>query len=85
METAENIKQDIRNFIIANIFNGTDDGTLKDDTQLIRTRLMDSIVALKLVSHLEEKFGIEFQAHEVDQDNLDSINIIAKFTQSKLK
>ena len=81
----EDIKQNVRQFLIQNIFEGNDEGKLMDNTPLISSRLMDSIVALKLVSHLEEKFGIEFEAHEVDQDNLDSIDLIAKFVQSKLK
>jgi acyl carrier protein len=85
MATDQEIKQVIRQFIIDNIFGGTDDGKLKDDTSLIKTRTMDSIVALKLVSHLEEKFGIEFEANEVDQDNLDSINTIVAFVQKKMK
>ena len=85
METAQNINTVVRQFIIDNIFAGVDDGQLKDDTSLIKTRTMDSIVALKLVSHLEEKFGIEFEAHEVDQDNLDSINVIVAFVQKKMK
>lgn len=79
------IHQAIRAFLIQNVFEGKDDGQLKDDTALISSRIMDSIVALKLVSHLEEKFGIEFEAHEVDQDNLDSINTIAAFVQKKMK
>jgi acyl carrier protein len=85
METAENINTTVRKFIIDNIFAGVDDGQLKGDTSLIKTRTMDSIVALKLVSHLEEKFGIEFEAHEVDQDNLDSIDTIVAFVQKKMK
>ena len=81
----ETIRLEVRKFIIDNIFAGTDDGSLKDDTSLIKTRTMDSIVALKLVSHLEDKFSIEFEAHEVDQDNLDTINTIVAFVQKKMK
>lgn len=80
----DQIKQTIRDFVVQNVFGGnaTD---LTDDTSLVKSRLMDSIVALKLVSHLEEKFGIEFEAHEVDQDNLDTINLMTAFVQSKMK
>lgn len=85
METAQNINKVVRQFLIENIFAGVDDSQLKDDTSLIKTRTMDSIVALKLVSHLEEKFGIEFEAHEVDQDNLDTIATIVAFVQKKMK
>jgi acyl carrier protein len=79
------IRNVIRTFLIDNIYAGKDTGELKDDTALISTRAMDSIVALKLVSHLEEKFGIEFEAHEVEQDNLDSIATIAAFVEKKMK
>lgn len=75
----------VRAFLIDNIYGGKETGELTDTTPLISTRLMDSIVALKLVSHLEEKFGIEFEAHEVDQDNLDTIGTIVAFVQKKMK
>jgi acyl carrier protein len=78
-------KQVIREFLIENMFNGNDNGELTDDTPLISSRLMDSIIALKLVTHLEEKFGIEFEAEEVDQDNLDTINKLSAFVQKKMK
>ena len=79
----DEIRNAIRAFLIENIFEGKDNGQLKDDTALISSRIMDSIVALKLVSHLEEKFGIELEAHEVDQDNLDTINKMVDFVATK--
>ncbi len=79
------IRQEVRQFIIDQVYQGNDSSSLTDDTSLIRSRLIDSIVALKLVSHLEEKFGIEFEAHEVDQDNLDTIAIITAFVQQKIR
>ncbi|MFN8715166.1 MAG: phosphopantetheine-binding protein [Bacteroidota bacterium] len=75
----ELIKATVRKFLEENM-PGVE---LADDTLLISNRLMDSIVALKLVSHLETAFNIEFEAHEVDQDNLDSINVITAFTVRK--
>jgi acyl carrier protein len=79
----DEVRNEIRAFLIENIFEGKDNGQLKDDTALISSRIMDSIVALKLVSHLEEKFGIELEAHEVDQENLDSINKMVDFIATK--
>lgn len=81
----QEIQEAVRAFITENIFNGKDSAELTEETALISSRLMDSIVALKLVSYLEEKFNIEFEAHEVDQDNLDSIKLIVAFVESKLK
>ena len=85
MHTHEEISQTIRKFIMDNIFGGKDNPDLKNETSLIASRMMDSIVALKLVTHLETTYNIEFEAHEVTQENLDSINKIASFVQGKLK
>jgi acyl carrier protein len=85
MATQEEIAQAIRQFIIDNTFEGKDEPKLTNETPLISSRIMDSIVALKLVSHLESKFGFEFEAHEVTQENLESIAVLTAFVQSKLK
>ena len=85
MHTHEEISQTIRKFIMDNIFGGKDNPDLKNETSLIASRMMDSIVALKLVTHLETTYNIEFESHEVTQENLDSINKIASFVQGKLK
>lgn len=81
--SSNDVKSEIRNFFTVNLSIPAD--SVKDDTKLISTRIVDSIVALRLVSHLEEKFHIEFEAHEVNQDNLESIDRIAQFVQSKMK
>ncbi len=56
---------------------------LEDETPLLSSGILDSISALQLVDFLEKEFGFEFQAHEVDQDNLDSIHRILMFIDSK--
>jgi acyl carrier protein len=80
MNNKNEIREAVRSFIASNSPNL---GEVTNDTKLVSSGMMDSIVALKLVSFLEEKFGIEFEAHEVDQDNLDTIDIITRFVQSK--
>lgn len=85
MSNKQDISQTVRQFILENVFGGNENSDLKSDTSLISSRLMDSIVALKLVTFLENKYGIEFEAHEVSQDNLDSIDRISDFVLSKMK
>lgn len=77
------IKSEVRNFLSSNLSGGI--SVIQDDTKLISSRLIDSIVALRLVSHLESKFNIEFAAHEVTQENLETIDRIAQFVSSKMK
>lgn len=79
-----NIEQTIAAYLKDNVAALNDSANFTDTTPLISSRLMDSIVALKLVSYLEETFNIEFQAHDVNQDNLDSVALIAAFVRSKM-
>lgn len=66
-------------------FGHPDVGPIQDDTPLLSGGLIDSISALELVEFLETAFGFEFEAHEVDQDNLDSLAKILAFVEGKLK
>ncbi len=80
----ENIKDDIKEYI-KNTIAKDENLKLENDTLLISSRIIDSISTLKMVDYLEKKFKIEFQPHEVDSDNLDSIDLIAQFVASKIK
>lgn len=82
---SEQVQSTIREFIIQNAFGGKENPELKNDTALISSRIIDSIIALKMVTHLENTFGIEFEAHEVTQENLDTIDRIASFVTAKMK
>ncbi len=52
-------------------------------TKLISSGIVDSISVLQLVDFLEQDFNIEFQPHEVDHDNLNTIDKIVEFVKSK--
>lgn len=80
-----NIEQTISTYLKENVAALNDSENFNETTPLISSRLIDSIIALKLVSYLEETFNIEFEAHEVNQDNLDTVALIAAFVRSKLK
>jgi len=80
----DEIKNDVRNYIAQKMFKGNLPSDFADDTKLISSRLIDSIVVLSMVNYLEEKTKIEFAAHEVSVENLDSVNIIADFLLMKL-
>ena len=78
------LQKQIREYIDEMIFGGNPPQTFTNDTPLISNRIMDSIVTLKLIAHFEEKLGVEFRAHEVTAENLDTVNIIADFLLRKL-
>ncbi len=80
---AEEIKQEIKEFIVQSIIK-SEAVKIEFNTALISGGFIDSISTLQLVDYLEKKFKIEFQPNEVDRDNLDSIDLIADFVISKL-
>jgi acyl carrier protein len=80
----DTIKQDIKDFIMAEFLPGESPDELTDSTPLITGGILDSIATLKLVMHLEEKYGVNFEPHEVDKENLDTLELITKLLRSKV-
>lgn len=78
------VKETVKAYIVERFLKNADDKQLTNSTPLISGGLIDSILTMQLVVFLEEQFKIEFQAHEVDVDNLDSIDIITAFVLKKL-
>lgn len=82
--TRAEIKQIARTYICEQILSGADESELTDETPLVSGGILDSLASLKLVSFLEERFGISVEAHEVDVDHLDTLELIANTVLSKL-
>lgn len=79
------IKDDIKGFIMSEFLPGENPDELTDSTPLITGGILDSIATLKLVMHLEEKYRVTFAPHEVDKENLDTLDLIAGFVRGKLE
>lgn len=76
-------KAAIKEYILDEFLPGEDPDELEDDTPLITDGILDSISTVQLVSFLEERFGVEFQAHEMNVDYLNTISQIADTVASK--
>lgn len=76
------IESIIHKFLILELAPGEASG-LDTTTRLITGRLLDSISTLKLISFLEDEFKVEFDAHELDVDYLDTIADIARVVAGK--
>jgi len=77
------IKENIRNYISDEYLDEEDAKNLTDESPLVSSGLIDSISILQVVDFLEQQFNFEFEPHEVDQANLNTINLMLKFIQSK--
>jgi len=76
--------QSLREYILTEFLPGESPEALEDGTPLISGGILDSISTLKLVSHLEDTYGIEFQASEVSADHLDTLQAIAAIVDRKV-
>lgn len=81
----QNIKQSIKEYILNTFLPGEDPSELTDDLPLISGGILDSIATLKLIVHIEEAFGVVLEAHEVDKEHLNTINLITDLVVGRMK
>jgi acyl carrier protein len=79
----ENAKEELRQYILSEFLPGEKPSNLRDDTPLRTSGILDSVATLRLVSFVEEHYGIEVEAHEAGVENFDSIDSIVSFIKSK--
>jgi acyl carrier protein len=77
------IRQPIHDYILNEFLPGESPEELRDDTPLITGGILDSISTLKLVSFIEDHFGVTVEAHEAGVENLDSIRQIEALIAEK--
>ncbi|HKZ05124.1 MAG TPA: acyl carrier protein [Methylomirabilota bacterium] len=80
----DHIEESVKAYILKEFLPGEDPAELTDGTPLVTGGILDSLATLKLVSFLEEQYGIAVQAHEADVEHLDTIRDIAALVRSKL-
>ncbi len=79
----EDIKSAVKTFILNEYLPGEDRAALTDTTPLMTTGILDSIAVLKVVTFLENQFGIVIQPHEAVVENLNTVSDIERFVVSK--
>ena len=78
------ISRDVQAYILQEFLPGENPDNLTESTKLMTGGILDSIGTLKLVGFLEDKYGIQVEAHEADVDHFDTIADIASLIHSKL-
>ena len=79
----EDIKSAVKKFILSEYLPGEDPAALTDTTPLMTTGILDSIAVLKVVTFLENQFGITIEPHEAVVENLNTLSDIAQLVMSK--
>lgn len=81
----QQIQQQVRQFINESFLFGQGAGKFADDDSFLENGIIDSTGVLELVAFLEEKFPIHIADDELVPDNLDSVNNLVKFIETKLQ
>lgn len=85
MSSVQSIQSDIRNFVADNFLFGEDPESLSNDDSFLETGIIDSTGVLELVAFIEDKYSVEVDDDELVPENLDSIDRLINFIESKLK
>lgn len=80
---ADEITATTKAYILSEFLPGESPESLENTTPLITSGILDSIGTVKLVSFLEEQYGIELEAHEMGVDLLNTLDDIAALVISK--
>jgi acyl carrier protein len=80
----EQIRQELRRFVVTNFLLGEDDAGLDDDASFIEKGIVDSTGVLELVSFLEQRYAVKLDDEDLVPDNLDSIHNLLAFLGRKL-
>ena len=79
----QDINAALKTYILNEFLPGEDPAGLTNSTPLMTTGILDSIAVLKVVTFLEEKFGIRIEPHEAVVDNLNTLSDMTRFVMSK--
>jgi len=79
----EPYKSKIRQFIVENFLFGDATG-LHDQTSFLESGIVDSMGILEIVNFLHETFAVEVAEDELLPENLDSIDNLSRYLDSRL-
>ena len=82
-QTTVEIIEGTRSYIIREFLPGESPDSLTTTTPLITSGILDSIGTVRLVSFLEEEYGVQLEAHEMGVDSLNTLADIAQLVSSK--
>jgi acyl carrier protein len=78
------IEQKVRNYILENYLFTDDQSVLNNAESFLDKGIIDSTGILEVISFLESEFGVKVEDSEMVPENLDSVNNIVTFVNTKL-
>lgn len=73
----------IRDYVTSELLYDRDASALTDDDSLLGPGLLDSVAILRLVSWLEEEFGVSIPDEEVVPDHIETVRRLADLVRRR--
>jgi acyl carrier protein len=77
------INDKIRSYVLEETF--AEDGKINNQTLIFKEGYFDSMGFVRLVSYLENEFGIKISDDDLVEQNFESINAISNFVSNRFK
>jgi acyl carrier protein len=75
--------QELKDYILNEHLPGESPERLTDDLDLIGTGILDSLAIMKLVLHLQQRYGVEMPPAEIAPENLGTVARLAAYVASR--
>ena len=82
---SDSLRDRVQKFILENYLFTNDTSALGLDDSLLGRGIVDSTGMLEIIMFIEEQLGVTVKDEEMVPENLDSVNRIAAFVESKRK
>ncbi|HEV8192619.1 MAG TPA: acyl carrier protein [Ktedonobacterales bacterium] len=80
----DEIKQQIREFLVVNFRYDGEGFDLGDDTSLLGSDTLDQTGVLELVLFVEEAYGFDVDETDLTPENFDTVNNVAAYVAQRL-
>jgi acyl carrier protein len=77
------LKEQIRQFIEANLVVFEDEAEFTDSDNIFEMGFVNSLFAMKLVSYIEQEYGIEVDNEDLEISNFNSVERIVGYIENK--
>ena len=71
----------LKHFIVTELMHEEDDDLLDDEEPLLGSGIVDSLGIMRLVSYIEEEFGIEVSEEDLVPEHFQTVNRMAAFVE----
>lgn len=77
------LAQKVRTYIEDNFLYMRADVELDDDASLLGDGIVDSMGVMEIIAFLEDEFGVIVADEEITEENLGTVNAIARYATAK--